>query len=346
MKKSQILAAIALAMALGVVAPVAVAENASATVVEGKTNAQYVADEVAKMKDEFGTITTYNSDGSGSTVINNGYTYYGQVNTKLTNVETQLKLIDDAGRNSLMAAGALGTVNAAPFTNYLSTETKTKLANANGEIKTYADAKALAATIVTELGAKTEASVDTTVYNQLQAKIADIKDTPSTNYLAAAQTAVNVAAAAHKNDAAVSAIRAEVKALTGTEPAAPTTLAEYNSIISTVTSKFPKMAAYRRVSEELTKSHIADVDFNAGSYNDRQIKELVSNMWAAYNGTTITTPSDQIVGDKNDGVNAPATGVAGTAEGTATTVSIVAGLATALTALGAGVVAYRSARRK
>ncbi len=44
--------------------------------------------------------------------------------------------------------------------------------------------------------------------------------------------------------------------------------------------------------------------------------------------------------------SAPGTGLVRTAEGNAaTTVSIVAGLATALTALGAGVVAYRSARR-
>lgn len=53
-------------------------------------------------------------------------------------------------------------------------------------------------------------------------------------------------------------------------------------------------------------------------------------------------------GDKDDSKDpsAPGTGIVGSSEGNAaTTVSMVAGLATALTALGAGVVAYRSARR-
>lgn len=51
-------------------------------------------------------------------------------------------------------------------------------------------------------------------------------------------------------------------------------------------------------------------------------------------------------GDDQKDPSAPGTGVLSSADGNAaTTVSIVAGLATALTALGAGVVAYRSARR-
>ncbi len=50
--------------------------------------------------------------------------------------------------------------------------------------------------------------------------------------------------------------------------------------------------------------------------------------------------------DDNKTPTTPGTGIVSTAEGSAsTTISIVAGLATALTALGAGVVAYRNARR-
>ncbi len=50
--------------------------------------------------------------------------------------------------------------------------------------------------------------------------------------------------------------------------------------------------------------------------------------------------------DKNEGNKAPDTGILANAEGNAsTTVAMVAGIATALTAAGAGVVAYRNARR-
>ncbi len=62
--------------------------------------------------------------------------------------------------------------------------------------------------------------------------------------------------------------------------------------------------------------------------------------------TDPTTPGEDGDTDTDKDPSAPGTGVLSSADGNAaTTVSIVAGLATALTALGAGVVAYRSARR-
>ena len=83
---------------------------------------------------------------------------------------------------------------------------------------------------------------------------------------------------------------------------------------------------------------------------------VIAEVMMGYKGGTQTPnlPEDNDnKGDDNDNngddqkdPSAPGTGVLSSADGNAaTTVSIVAGLATALTALGAGVVAYRSARR-
>ncbi len=77
-------------------------------------------------------------------------------------------------------------------------------------------------------------------------------------------------------------------------------------------------------------------------------EKAIENIKKAMNGGTITDEDVKKpdTADKNDGNKAPDTGILSTEDGGAsTTVAMVAGIATALTAAGAGVVAYRNARR-
>ncbi len=351
MKKSQILAAIALAMALGVVAPVAVAENASAALPAGSEAAKLVDSEVAKMEAAFGKVETYEANGSKK--VNDGYEYYKGAATVIENAQ---KVISDSKKDEIVTL--TGTKKAG------STDATAGYKAIDAAVEVGALTADEAAKITGTTGWGTDYDKTLELLNGVKTKLAAIKDTDGTHNTdqeTAAKAAIAIIDGAIKTandninadvavtpvaDGAVDKAMKMVKALTKETVEAPKTVAELNAIIAKIEGALPKMPAYLRVKKELGISHIADADFDTTGLSEQQIKQLITNMWAAYNGTTITTPSDQIVGDKNDDVDAPATGIAGTAEGTATTVSIVAGLATALTALGAGVVAYRSARRK
>ncbi len=351
MKKSQILAAIALAMALGVVAPVVSAENASAVATPaGSEAAKLVDSEVAKMKDAFGKVNTYTAEGA--TKVNDGYDYYEDAAQVIDNAQ---KAISDSKKDEIVTL--TGTKKAG------STDATAGYKAIDAAVEVGALTADEAAKITGTTGWGTDYDKTLELLNGVKTKLAAVKDTTGsdTDQETAAKAAIKViddavkTASDHIDQDVVAAANAAadnvitpainmVKALTNETVEAPKTATDLNAIIAKIEGKLPKMAAYRRVVAELAKSGLENL--NTVNFSEAQIKQLIANMWAAYNGTTITTPSDQIVGDKNDGVNAPASGIAGTAEGTATTVSIVAGLATALTALGAGVVAYRSARRK
>ncbi len=340
MKKSQILAAIALAMALGVVAPVVSAENASAaTIPEGVSKADFVKNEVKKLEESFGTVETYNANGTTS--YNAGYAYYGTADSAIDDAKDVVTTAETAQAAALQTAVGKALTDNNIATTDLSSALQTSLkSDAWTKHEKYSDVKAISQALIKFLKGQEEVKI--TTGKELNAENAAVA---IEGEIKKADDAIDTAVKTDADDK-VAALVDIAEALTGKEVADPTTVTELNGVISTVEGKLPKMAAYRRVQAEFDKSGINAAGFDASKYTERQIGQLVDNMWAAYNGTTITTPSDQIVGDKNDGVNAPATGIAGTAEGTATTVSIVAGLATALTALGAGVVAYRSARRK
>ncbi len=97
---------------------------------------------------------------------------------------------------------------------------------------------------------------------------------------------------------------------------------------------------------------IADTSANAPVVNyDVAVKDVAAfkaAIEAFINGKAPVTPTDPDTkpGEEGKDPTAPDTGILADAEGNAsTTVAMVAGVATALTAAGAGVVAYRNARR-
>ncbi len=103
----------------------------------------------------------------------------------------------------------------------------------------------------------------------------------------------------------------------------------------------------KRVSEESGDNyqliHDLAVDWQAATGNEQKVEDVMARMVAykAPAGTGDGTNKPEEGGNK-----APDTGILADAEGSAsTTVAMVAGVATALTAAGAGVVAYRNARR-
>lgn len=341
MKKSQILAAIALAMALGVVAPVVSAENASAAVVEGKTNAQYVADEKDAIEAKFGTVKVYDVNGI-TTSYEEGYEYYG---TAAGVIDAAQGVIDKAKADEVKTlAGADNTAGArkvladAQADDLITAENVAKITENANWGKDYGKTVELVNGVkATFVAIKNEPQATTERVKAAEDAVAALE-----GLLKTASDNIDTAVADKATDKTVTDAIAMVKALTNETVEAPKTAAELSAIIAKINGKLPQMAAYRRVAQAFEDAK----DIDIAGLTDRQVKELVAAYWAAYNGTTPDKTVDQIVDEVKPGVNAPATGIAGTAEGTATTVSIVAGLATALTALGAGVVAYRSARRK
>lgn len=94
----------------------------------------------------------------------------------------------------------------------------------------------------------------------------------------------------------------------------------------------------------------ADIDSNkAGVFyvaENGEVKKIEAQFANGYFSFTANQLGNYAIVENPDTVKVGDTGILGSAQGTAsTTISVVAGLATALTALGAGVVAYRNARR-
>lgn len=94
----------------------------------------------------------------------------------------------------------------------------------------------------------------------------------------------------------------------------------------------------------------ADIDGNkAGVFyvaENGEVKKIEAQFANGYFSFTTNQLGNYAIVENPDTVKVGDTGILGSAQGTAsTTISVVAGLATALTALGAGVVAYRNARR-
>ena len=323
MKKTQILSTIALAFSLGVVAPIAVAENASAVTASTKEAAEK---DIENAKKSFGTVTL----NSGEKV--DGYTEYayaaGQIDAA-NEVVTDAK--EALSSTTTSAAGILkkgvDDAIAAATGITLSQATQDKIGSTKWTAGTLAEVTEIAQAVRGEYAARFNVSAEADAAKTAVAAIDEaVKD---------AQEALDKAVADSNN----TTLSAELKKLTGEEVDNPTTVAELTALVNKINAALPQMNRYRAVATAIA-------NLQEGIKNnvvDDVIAKLVATLNAAVAGTGdgTTTP-----GDKNDGVNAPATGIAGTAEGTATTVSIVAGLATALTALGAGVVAYRSARRK
>ncbi len=336
MKKSQILAAIALAMALGVVAPVASTAN-SVYAAEQTTAQKAASDEIKAVKKSFGPITTY-TDGKADDEALTGadaYKFYADNAATVTNaseIVSDLKKADGTIATALRAA-VVGVADYDTYKDVKAVKDITSDANkwASADLGTVvANAKAIANAIVASADADDEDAVEAA--RKVAQSINDlVKDDVIAN-------SINTAIAGDAKSTTLQTLYAKV---TGKTSPVINNEATLNTVLSAVKAALPKVDLYNRINKQVTKVETALGD----GTSDATLNEYVATLKKLVNGQITPDEADK-ENEKNDGVNAPATGVVGTAEGTATTVSIVAGLATALTALGAGVVAYRSARRK
>ena len=365
MKKTQILSAIALAFALGVVAPIAVAENASAV-----TEATDSADGTATVADankfkgsvegskQYQALKTLNAEmdkitAAGlagteveATLASSIVTAYGAAvkidnaasiaganlsqaisiaKSNVKNYDTWAKAI--ALINEVTANNVAGNTAKDTLKGYYKTLTGNDYAGADA----YADIEAAIKDNTTTGYTAAKAVVDAVVKGENVIKYTTELKTvlESVKVNGVAVPGLTTADTWAKLYTAADAAKA------GTQGAAYTALV--NSF-KTLTNGMNDNEETQKTNFTTLKGLLANVEklygVDAGSLT-------VSQIVNGYN--PVVVPDDD---DKKDDVDAPATGIAGTAEGTATTVSIVAGLATALTTLGAGVVAYRSARRK
>ena len=349
MKKAQILSAIALAFALGVVAPVAgtyaaetratvttpdakaTAAELTATVNSIEAQAEYKA--YAALKKALATTATDTTlDGLQTTIATAIKTATGK---------------DYAGDATLSA-----TITAAKATTNYSKWAALVVATTDDSTSTSADQKvaaiqsaAKALNLEVTLGegeglADLQAAVaDNADYKKYQPLVAAVNDaekkqadvtaaiTDLKNALAGVKVDARDITAAAEGDTPIASLKA--LAPTGTR------VTNYNTLIAAVE------AAKTNVKTNTEEQNATEITSLKEAYEVAAGAELVVT------DTPATTPDGSNNGsDDTKDPSAPGTGIVSSAEGNAaTTVSIVAGLATALTALGAGVVAYRSARR-
>lgn len=381
MKKSQILAALALAFALGVVAPVTGVMNASAiTVDEVKDTAtkESLSNAIGNVKNNANYQaynTLYTATGAGTAA--NAWddidedTYMANINTALLSadgsaglyvVKADLKPADYEAAKTLADAikNAEGVSKLIPEYQALISainntekpanyDTLVSLANKAGlaidDDSENKDAGALKDAIKANNVYKAYESLNTALTGATKAvtdqgtHIKDLKEA-----LAAA------------DDVITPTMIAEAATITkdNTTPVAELVDLANTAVASSRGTKYVALIQEVTTAEGVLKNAATTPEGYATA-----IKNLNTDYKAATGADlsldTPTTPenpdepgTDEPGTDEpsTDDPSAPGTGVVSAAEGNAaTTVSIVAGLATALTALGAGVVAYRSARR-
>ncbi len=352
MKKAQILSAIALAFALGVVAPVAganaapVARNGS-IVAETATKAEVNA-AIAKIEgyaayknflalNEAVTAATGVTAPAADTItdaikaIDTNYTPAANITLKdaiadakkvenygawsniieaMNNDSTSVS--DDAKRDTLI--NAIKVV----FPTYSA-----------GQGSTYTSVKADVTTDVAEIKAKYD------VYNPLVEAV-----NTANKALTVEANLRNALIGVGKSAAEVNAA-ADIAALTAMANAYPGYTA-YSTLITAVANAKKSVTTD---ASEANKTTIEGLDTNLKAATKAATGTEVSLAELA-NGTTGDGNNNDDGDGDGEGNKAPDTGVLANAEGSAsTTVAMVAGIATALTAAGAGVVAYRNARR-
>lgn len=382
MKKSQILAALALAFALGVVAPVAGAsavesrvadttqkttateqevKNAIANIENNATYKNYaaVAQDVknitdAKIGDASATAyadvdaakagltaaaTTvkigYNTNDSLSAVIatvetNANYKLWANLIEKVAtaeNVVDQTVKEGDVFTNLFNAMKAIKSSIVLEDDDDLAaliTDAKSLALTGDQSYATYANYTTLYSTLK-------KASKTSQLDGAIREDLAKIGVSANQIKNATTLTALSALAAGANNYNAWSALATAVGAAKKTDFAASTPTALYGIIDKAGTGLLQLLQA-------------------ADSTKDYTVADLIGAAPVLPENPDNKPEDDDKPGDNNGDdqkdPSAPGTGVLSSADGNAaTTVSIVAGLATALTALGAGVVAYRSARR-
>ena len=373
MKKAQILSAIALAFALGVVAPVAganalvIADNTVTPNVEGTATRTDLNNAVAAVEGN----TTYKNmlaviDAAAK--VKDGD--YADVTTEVTAVTTALKNNTPAGvtmgESELAKPTNQQIIDAAKTTTDYSIYASVKTAIANNDLTT------LKSTLVNDYN-KIKGVTAVDVSTITDASKYDATKLTNWSYYNALIEAVNEAQeAVDAEKAGLDALKAALPkvlnvdgkdALKALEEAGNVTVAglaalatddnidgytKWEAVKTAVDNAEPNNSG--ETNPNYTKLMAIATAYKAATNNLTDTAEQVAANLVAYVAPEQKPEDGDKPGDNNGDdqkdPSAPGTGVLSSADGNAaTTVSIVAGLATALTALGAGVVAYRSARR-
>lgn len=315
MKKAQILSAIALAFALGVVAPVAATyaeEGTDTTTATTKATAAEVdaVIESIEAQPEYQAYVAL-KNAMATTVTDADATAAQAELATAIQTATGTAYSGDPTLDATIEAAKGGDYDKwVELASLMNSDTATA-----DEIKTAATALGITVTEtdLEKVKAEVEADTDYTNYKALIAAVeaAEEKQTANSTAIADLKNALaGVGVAAADIDGATTI--ADLKAL---EP------------------KDAKATSYADLINAVEDAKNANKDDEAAN------AELIADLKTAYKDASGT---DLVVTEPS----APDSGAVAAANGdAAATISVVAGLATALTALGAGVVAYRSARR-
>lgn len=352
MKKSQILAALALAFALGVVAPVAgvyaapedddTAEQAEQGNDKLTTNSQKAAKAAVKeVKQSFSAITTVLNEDGDEKEVYTGAAAYGYINDNATTLKTALDFVkNEEKQDGKITKAFQGKVKTETdkLVDPIENEDVKELLNsaddwAEADLATSKETVKQIIKFVDD-AAKAETNQDNKdalvkIFHNLQELITN----------AEIQKLVD-AEIANKTFTGLDTLYNE---LTGKTAGTIATEAKLNTITTAIKNGLgtANWSKYLRVYKLVNNIDNGLADRSA---SDTTLDRWVSQLKGANNasGDNTVTPADPDTSIKPGNTGALNSAAEGTAS---TTVSIVAGLATALTALGAGVVAYRNARR-
>lgn len=369
MKKSQILAALALAFALGVAA-IPTADTYAKIVKLDKYGAEVIDEESTKKLEE--AIQTgkescgWHLVGTGASAVKTWY--YDQflaLDEVLTSVakkvENEQKYVFDSTTGENVAGGTitdLKTAYSGVFTD--TTNGLNKVLGDNGVTLPSSITTTLPDSVTNYSQAVTYINnmrglmtTESTRYNSSDKDVAEAYRTA----VKSLETALEDAAEAIDNVkewASDNQIQPAINAITGNTTI--DTELTYNQAVvkaNNLTTNTNGSCSIAKANNLKTAIEYAEgLLLGGNSYWNTDAEKAIALIVKAQNGGTIT---DGDVNKPNDGntnkpstndPTAPDTGIIADAEGNAsTTVAMVAGVATALTAAGAGVVAYRNARR-
>ena len=387
MKKSQILAALALAFALGVVAPVAGLANAIDHTAQSAT-----CGEVSHVIDVVNGNATYKAmlklknDVAKYTGTDNEATVKGDITTAMSSLQTAGVAVSSipGSSASLTDTKNAAVTNVANYSIYnalynaIKDPTTASLTTFKTNVQSYNAIENVTPVIADYSWADWAAVVaDTNVITGGSIAAGVISGTWAFQNYTLYTTLIGAVEAATEFTTGMNALEADLLALgvaqadidaTATPAArgalAATKVNGYAAYITNADSVDAEMSAalacsaaneaanaYGYITDIATALKKAD----SAAYGSKTVKEVADILLGAAAPVLPENPDNKPEdgdkpgdnnGDDQKDPSAPGTGVLSSADGNAaTTVSIVAGLATALTALGAGVVAYRSARR-
>lgn len=362
MKKAQILSAIALAFALGVVAPVAgvyTTGDASAFSAEDNTATRADLDNAVKAVE---ANATYKAIATVATEVAN--TEYadenGEVAAVLTALDNGTPTGVTAGKSELANPTDQQIIDAAKKTTNYSLYVDLKAAVADDNLTTLKNlilnqynkidgVTAIDASTITDASAFNLTTLSNwSYYNALITAVSDAQEavTAETNGIKNLTAALKGAL----NETGKEALKAledanNVTVATLKTLATDTNIDNYTKWVAVQTAvKGAEPNDSGETAGNYTKLMAIATAYKTATNNLAETAGEIAASLAAY--VAPINPKDPTNPDEPTDPTAPGTGVVSAAEGNAsTTISLVAGLATALTALGAGVVAYRSARR-